>query len=112
MSVSNEIKDLQIQGIVKDLLTSFPMYRDSDKKLCARIWSMQMGGTDTLKKLSAYDFLVEYTKPSNKSVLFSQESVGRARRKLQELHPELRGVKYKERQTETKAVRTNLGYKN
>ena len=100
MSASKEIK--QIQATVLDLLTKEPKYRDSNKMLSARIWSIQIGGYDTLKKTTAYDFLAEYVK--GKSKLYSQESIGRASRKIQENNPELRGKKYKERLEEQAEV--------
>jgi hypothetical protein len=40
----------------------------------------------------------------------SMESITRARRKLQELHPELRGLKYDKRQNNQKIYKQDLGY--
>jgi len=91
MSVAKEIKIIREQ--VKTLLTNDPKYRDSDKILSAKIWSIQIGGMNKLKETTAYDFLIEYIQKKGK--LFSQESIGRARRKIQEEFPELRGKKYK-----------------
>jgi hypothetical protein len=109
MSIGKELNELlHLNTIVETLLRSNAMYRDCDKKLCARIWSHQMGGTNVVERISAYDFLVEYTKPNSK--LYSQESIGRARRKLQEENPELRGTKYRQRQEESRPVQLSLGY--
>lgn len=106
MKTSKEIESLQ--EIIFHLLHQNPRYRDNDKMLCAKIWSMQMGGIDKLQQQSAYDFLVEYAKPD--SFLCSQESIGRCRRKIQEENVHLRGEKYRERHDEIKAVQTQLGY--
>ena len=106
MAISKEIK--QIQGLVKQLLESDQRYRDCDKVLSAKIWSIQMGGMEMLHKMTAYDFLCEYVKRKGK--LFSQESIGRARRKLQEQNPELRGKSYKKKKEKVAEVKEVLGY--
>ena len=108
MTAPKEIKDLQVLGIVRQLLEENEMYRDNDKKLSAKIWAIQMGGMDTLKKLSAFDFLVEYTGGDK---LCSQESIGRVRRALQQKSPHLRGKNYEEKRTKRQSeVRNELGY--
>jgi hypothetical protein len=103
-----EIEIDVLQDVVEKLLYADEKYRDSDKMLCARIWTTQSGGLDKIKKLSAYDFLCEYVKPD--SIYYSQESIGRARRKLQEENPHLRGKFYREKQNKTKDVQQVLGY--
>lgn len=97
-----------VQELVRELLEQDPRYRDCDKTLSARIWSIQLGGVERLESMTAYEFLCEYVK--RKSNLYSQESIGRARRKLQEEHPHLRGKNYKKRQENTEAVKKTLGY--
>jgi hypothetical protein len=106
MAASKEIE--QVRLLVLDLLTKDPKYRDSDKLLSAKVWTIQMGGYQALKTTTSYEFLVEYTK--KKSKLFSQDSIGRARRKLQEEIPELQGLKYKKRQEHQADVVKALGY--
>lgn len=106
MSIANELE--QLNDIVFKLLNENAKYRDSDKMLCAKIWSMQLGGIERIKQISAYQFFCDYS--SNESVLYSQESIGRCRRKLQEENPQLRGKKYNHRQNETKPVQMALGY--
>lgn len=106
MRVSNEIK--KVGDIVEKLLKEDKKYRDSDKKLSAKIWSIQCGGTDKLKEMSAYEFLCEYVKENTE--LVSQESIGRARRKIQEENTELRGEKYANRQSEQNEVKGMFGY--
>lgn len=92
MSVAKEIK--QLEELVRDLLTSEPKYRDSNKMLSAKIWAIQLGGYANLKNITAYDFLAEYVKTKN-SKLYSQESIGRTSRRLQEENESLQGKKYK-----------------
>lgn len=72
---------------VKKLLQNYPQTRDSDDKLVAIIW-----GEDTVKRSESILVLLADEK------LLSYESIGRARRKVQELCPELRGKKYFQRQ--------------
>jgi hypothetical protein len=107
MSISYEI--VEIQTIVEKLLREDAKYRDCDRKLSARIWAIQLGGLESLHHVSAYDFLCEYV--GDDSPLCSQESIGRARRKIQEIFPELRGQKYNDRKEEQSAVKSVLGYK-
>ncbi len=104
LSVSNQISDLQ--DVVFQLLTVDPKLRDDDRKLSARIWTNQLGGLDKMREMSAYDFLVAYT--GGNSALYSQESIGRARRIVQENHPQLRGKRWQERQAEQSVVKNVL----
>lgn len=106
MQVSKEIK--KVGDLVMSLLKNDKRYRDSDKKLSAKIWAIQYGGMEKLKEMSAFDFLCEYVK--DETNLISQESIGRARRKIQEENPELRGEKYTKKQEEQADVCRVLGY--
>lgn len=104
MSVHKEIEKLN--ETVMLLLTGHPHLRDSDKKLSANIWTQQLGGAEKLKKMTAFDFLSLYTDDS--APLYSQESIGRARRLIQEYNPELRGKKWKERREEEAKVEATV----
>jgi hypothetical protein len=107
MSISKQIK--QLRPMVLELLTKNPKYRDSDKMLCARLWSTQLGGVEKLKTLSTFDFLITFSQPNSK--LYNVVSIVRVRRKLQEELPELRGTKYKEKHDAQGNVKRALGYK-
>jgi hypothetical protein len=107
MSISKQIK--QLRPLVLELLTKNPKYRDSDKMLCARLWSTQLGGVEKLKTLTTYEFLIIFSQP--KSKLYNVVSIVRVRRKLQEELPELRGTKYKEKHDAQGNVKRALGYK-
>ena len=94
----------EIRGIsdkVKHLLTNHPHLRDCDQKLTANIWHSEV---NCASAISARTFL----KYLSEGRLTSQDSITRARRKLQEENIELRGNKYKARQTEENNVRQNI----
>lgn len=108
MSVSKELNKTTQQK-VEALLRENPRYRESDRALIVRVWSDAAGGANKTKDVNLYDFLVDYLHPDSKYL--STESVGRARRLLQEKHPELRGANYVTRQVdEQAAVQVQLGY--
>lgn len=100
-TTSKELK--QLQTIVCAILESEAIYRDDDKKLCCRIWATQLGGIERTKQITAYNFFTTYV--ANDTYLYSQDTITRARRLLQEKHPELRGLKWKERQKEQDSVK-------
>lgn len=70
---------------VKKILTDHPACRDSDKKLIFNYWIME--GTLTKHSGDVY-----YTYPNRFISGTSAESITRARRKVQELHPELQAT--------------------
>lgn len=78
---------------VKKLLTERPELRDDDNRLIANIYLIESGGIDSLQKMSAFQFLGEFSK--GKYTNF--ESIRRVRAKLQEDFPGLRGRKYNDR---------------
>jgi hypothetical protein len=88
---------------VKVLLESNPKYRDDYKGLIARVWFEEIERSKDLKAIELLNKLA-------KGELSHPESIMRARRKIQENNPNLRGETYKKRQTEVKAVQTELGY--
>lgn len=91
-------------NLVKRLLEQGEEYRDDYLKLLARVWYDEMA----IKSMSAFDFLHGLrTKQYSHA-----ESIMRARRKVQEEHPELRGKNYKVRTTTAvKETQLDLGYK-
>lgn len=88
-------KITDLYEVVKKLLEAHPKYRDSDEKLVARIIAddLEKRGID-IKQISAYKFLCMYAECK----LVKTESVTRARRRVQEENPSLRGTRYVERQ--------------
>jgi hypothetical protein len=109
MSVAKELTK-ELNDKVEQLLLHNPSLRDSDRRLSCRLWCNILGGEETVRKYSGWDFLCAYANANG--VLPSQESIGRARRKLQENNPLLRGSKYIERHEAQKDVKKQLGYKS
>lgn len=82
MSKSKELKT--ITAIVKDVLKHYPKARNSDEVLYLAVCSKISGMCLDLPFWKVFMHRKEYGLPS-------YETVGRARRKLQETHPELAG---------------------
>lgn len=92
---SETVKILKTRETLEGLLERNPEYRDDDERLAAAFWYKQLynAGYD-LKTLSAYDLLKIY---ASNQLLTSADTIVRARAKLQENRPDLRGKKYNER---------------
>jgi|19_taG_2_1085344.scaffolds.fasta_scaffold00098_41 hypothetical protein len=98
------MKVLNNYDTIKRLLESDPKYRDDYNKLVARVWWIEVNKN---KLLTAYEMLNRLARKE----LSHPESIMRARRKVQEEHPHLRGTTYHQRKTtEQKQVQTELGY--
>ena len=86
---------------VEKLLTKYPPLRDSDERLMANIWWKaipnlgDVNGKDILSMLA-------------KRELPSYESVSRCRRKIQEMHPSLRGNKWEDRHKRAEKIRSAI----
>lgn len=94
----------KVKETVKQLLLKYPDLRDSDEKLIPAVWFLE---TDKDDKMTAKEFLSRmWEKEYSKA-----ESIRRARQKLQQDHPELRGSSYKNRQSvQVEETRQELGY--
>lgn len=92
---------LKVQEQVKILLETYPKLRDNDVRLVA---SYYYNNISNINQMSAIDFLQIMVNGN----LPSPDTITRARRKLQEKHPELRGVNYVERQKLEKQVRQEI----
>lgn len=100
--MKNRLTDNKLQDAVHQILIHKPELRDSDSGLITYYWYREATdeGMD-LWAMSAVDFLSLL-----KSEKFtSPESIRRCRQKVQELHPETRGAKYKHRHKKEKEVR-------
>ena len=82
---------------IKEALTHNPYVRDSDHRLVAWIWKIQM--EDTISD-SVLNLL-------NMGQLTNWETIARMRRKLQEENPDLRGSTWKERHTKAQEISHN-----
>lgn len=85
--------------IVTHFLTIRPELRDDDNRLMANIWASELKDTG-IHDMGAWDFLTIFSK----GLLTSPESIRRARQKVQEESPHLRGKSYKERHQKAKEV--------
>jgi hypothetical protein len=94
----------KIKDKVRYLLQKYPELRDDDFKLMATFYSFELGGWEDLKKLSAYDFFINFA--NHKYTSF--ESIRRMRCKLQEQMHDLRGKKYEERKILEQNVREEI----
>ena len=95
-----EIK--RIKPLVKELLKEFPLTRDNDNLLLLKVWAEQ---DNTLRMNTSFsDFSVGMI--AGKYMKF--ESVSRARRKIQEENPELRGKYYKDRKELAEEIRLGI----
>ena len=92
--------DKKIQEIVEKSLQDDVRARDNDMRLTALIWHKELGVLRD--KCMPLLELIAYGKVTN------FESISRCRRKLQELHPDLRGDKYKARHEKQKEVKKDL----
>lgn len=94
---------MKLYDVVKRLLEIYPALRNSDKKLLWAVWNVKGLVVNPSNQLqSGYGYITRgnfYKAPSS-------ESVTRARRKVQELHPELRAVKEVEEQRNLNAIKT------
>lgn len=89
------MKIKQIAKRVESLLRRSKACRDSDQRVIASIWrtELEASGYD-IHEISGFRLLEIMVE---ESILPSHESIRRARQKLQEKYPELRGESYKAR---------------
>lgn len=81
---------MKIYDRVYNLLRDYPQLRDSDKKLMWTVWYKESRGNG------------EYITKDEFMKCTSAESITRARRKVVELHPELKGTREVERERKLK----------
>lgn len=90
---------------VKELLKKNEHLRDDDNKLVANYWYKELQNSSVnTNSFTAHDFLNLYANGN----MTPADSITRARRKLQEQFPELRGKNWKERQKHTEKVKKQL----
>tara|TARA_R110002020_G_scaffold4272_4_gene18989 strand:- start:958 stop:1266 length:309 start_codon:yes stop_codon:yes gene_type:complete len=88
--------------LVKFILERSPESRDNDNILLWIVWKKEYPIIET--------DVQEFKKLFITKQLPAMESITRARRKLQEIYPELRGLKYNQRQNNQKLYKEDLGY--
>ena len=94
-----------VKDRVKALLVKHPHLRDSDNKLIATIWKLDL----ILIKHKMLDITaMEFLKLYADNQLTNAESIRRVRQKIQEENPELRGTVNEARQKEGEQVRREI----
>lgn len=89
---------------VKNILLLRESSRDSDMRLCFYIWrDFEKINTNEIMATKLLEML-------DKKQISSIESIGRARRKIQEDFPETRGNNYVKRHNNQKHIKQVLGY--
>ena len=92
----------KVEDIVTSILKDEPRSRDNDDILCVCVWYNQIG--HQIEHLSAKEFL----KKMASGDFYKAESIMRCRRKLQELHQDLRGKEYEKRRKNAVKVKDEL----
>ena len=96
----NVLGSESLQTIIKDLLIKHPHLRDNDNKLLANVWFLT---TDPLEE-EWLDFLDLIAKGD----LPTPSAITRCRRKMQEMHPTLRGKMWYKRHDLQEQVKIEL----
>ena len=92
---------------VSRLLTRFPHLRDNDQRLCCMVWVRELEARDlSYNEMSAKTLMTMYATGE----ISNPDTITRIRRKLQEQNPNMRGMKYKQRQASQENVKKQLGY--
>tara|TARA_R110001583_G_scaffold22461_3_gene84302 strand:+ start:4032 stop:4349 length:318 start_codon:yes stop_codon:yes gene_type:complete len=101
---------MKTKEIIKNLLIKYPNLKDSDNKLIANYWNLELKNKNKdIDNMTASDLLSMYAS----SQLTNTESIRRMRAKLQEDYPELRGKAYQLRKGKIQDKwRKDLGYTN
>tara|TARA_R100000808_G_C2118719_1_gene130571 strand:+ start:226 stop:567 length:342 start_codon:yes stop_codon:yes gene_type:complete len=92
----------KVEDIVMNVLKDEPRARDNDEILCVCVWYSQV--RHKVHHMSLLDFF----RRMSKGKYYKAESIMRCRRKLQEIHKELRGKKYEQRRKNTQNVKNEL----
>tara|TARA_R110002049_G_scaffold25856_1_gene90394 strand:+ start:735 stop:1061 length:327 start_codon:yes stop_codon:yes gene_type:complete len=89
---------IKVKDKVEYLLENYPIFRDDDNKLIAKIWYSET------KSKNIKDFLMEF----GDKKISSPEAIRRARQKLQEQNSHLRGNLYSKRHKNGVKVKSNI----
>tara|TARA_R100001594_G_C3935296_1_gene239226 strand:- start:287 stop:646 length:360 start_codon:yes stop_codon:yes gene_type:complete len=106
---NKKTKRMKTKELVKELLINKPHLRDDDNKLICTYWWRELKKRNIdPNKINGLEFMQMFA--NNK--LTNIKTIERMRRKLQEEHPELRGITYKARKGVIQDQwKTELGYK-
>jgi hypothetical protein len=98
-------KILSLQEKVEVLLTDYPELKDDDKLLVTQIWDYELKKLEIDPKTTTVD---GFFKLYQNNFLPIADVITRARRKVQELNPELRGLTWNERHKEGEDIRKTI----
>ena len=96
-------KLFSVMNEVEKMLLMYPGLRDNDERLMANIWAKFLGD-NTITYSSGFNLLTMLAKGK----LPSYESISRCRRKIQEIHPHLRGEKWEQRHKRAKTIKKEI----
>lgn len=94
---------IKVSSVVKTILINHPETRDNDNLLILKVWAEQ----EPMLRNTTFPF-VKFAKEFKEGNFHSTESICRARRKLQEEFPQLRGENYKAKQNHQEDVKEQL----
>jgi len=90
-----------VHQAVKNILLEFPETRDNDRLLLLKVWAMQ----EPKLRDPNFPFRIGFGVPFVSGKFVDPESVRRARQRIQEELPHLRGEAYKGRQKQADKIR-------
>jgi hypothetical protein len=98
-------KIYNLQEKVEILLIKYPSLRDSDKLLVSKMWEVELRKQNLDPKTTPISMFLSLYQDGK---LSNAELIGRARRKIQETIPELRGETWYDRHTEAEYTRRTI----
>lgn len=93
---------VKVKDKVEYLLENYPILRDDDNKLIAKIWWSE----------SKVNSLEAFLRDFGAKKISSPEAIRRARQKLQEHNPPLRGKLYNKRHSNGATVKSGIKFLN
>ena len=104
--MSNTTKQVRtLYDRVKTLLSKYPEMRDSDKFLVTNFWFFELRNKGiNVEEKPISEFLALY----QQGLVTNSDLITRARRKVQEENPDLRGESWEERHKEAKDTRNTI----
>lgn len=100
--IINQLRNMQDK--VTFLLKNYPETRDYDQVLVTNIWFFEIKKLGNPETMSAFEFFKLYSTGK----IPTADVITRARRKVQETDPSLRGKTWEERHKEAKRVRKDI----
>lgn len=93
---------------VEDILREYPQSRDNDLDLIARYWYLEMKKSQRGGLYLSDDQIKAFCQLVTSGLITLPDTITRARRKIQEEIPALRGEKYHKRHSATEIVKEEI----